>query len=389
MIGVQTALAFDCDFDDVAPFDETSEYLSQQIITYIGNKRSLLPLIEFGVELVKKDLGKDKLSFLDLFSGTGIVSRLFKKHASMIYANDLESYSYVNNQCFLSNRSPDLLRETAFYKIKLDSLIEENWCTDGFISEMYSPNDDNHIVQGERVFYTRRNAEYLDTARQQLEAIPEEYRTLLMGPLLSEASIHTNTSGVFKGFYKDRNGVGCFGGAGKNALARIMSPIAIKEPILSLFQCPFEVTQLDAYDAVRCLPEVDVAYLDPPYNQHPYGSNYFMLNLLVNYQRPVSFSRVSGIPTDWNRSPYNKAKQAKSELFKVIDSCRASFILLSYNSEGFISYPEMVEFLGQLGDLQVLETKYNTFRGSRNLRNRDIHVKEYLFLLKKGDKNVS
>lgn len=389
MIGVQTALAFDSDFDDAVPFDETSEYLSQQIITYLGNKRSLLPLIEFGVELVKKDLGKDKLSFLDLFSGTGIVSRLFKKHASMIYANDLESYSCINNQCFLSNRSPELLRETAFYKSELDSLIGENWCTDGFISEMYSPNDDNHIVQGERVFYTRRNAEYLDTARQQLEAIPEEYRTLLMGPLLSEASIHTNTSGVFKGFYKDRNGIGCFGGAGKNALTRIMSPIAIKEPVLSLFQCPFEVTQLDAYDAVRCLPEVDVAYLDPPYNQHPYGSNYFMLNLLVNYQRPVSFSKVSGIPTDWNRSPYNKAKQAKSELFKVIDSCRASFILLSYNSEGFISYPEMVEFLSQLGDLQVLETKYNTFRGSRNLRNRDIHVKEYLFLLKKGGNNVS
>ena len=32
--------------------------------------------------------------------------------------------------------------------------------------------------------------------------------------------------------------------------------------------------------------DLDLAYFDPPYNQHPYGSNYFMLNLLVHYRRP-------------------------------------------------------------------------------------------------------
>ena len=28
-----------------------------------------------------------------------------------------------------------------------------------------------------------------------------------------------------------------------------------------------------------------------------------------------------------------------------------------------------------------MEKEYNTFRGSRNLNNRDIHVKEYLYLV--------
>lgn len=364
--------------------DESSDYLSKQIITYLGNKRSLLPLIEYGVSLVRGELNKDKLTFLDLFSGSGIVSRMFKQYAKMIYANDLELYSRVNNECFLFNGSEEIIDELNVQKAKLDELIEGNWCSTGFISEMYAPVDDNNIKRGERVFYTRRNAEYLDTARQQLDQLSEPYRTLLMGPLLSEASIHANTSGVFKGFYKDKNGVGCFGGAGRNALSRITSPIKVSVPVFSNFTCEYEVMQLNARDAIRSIPEVDVAYLDPPYNQHPYGSNYFMLNLLVNYQKPERFSEVSGIPTDWNRSPYNKARLAKDELFKVILECPARYILVSYNSEGFVSYNDFVDFLSTLGDLQVLETQYNTFRGSRNLRNRDIHVKEYLFLLRRS-----
>jgi adenine-specific DNA-methyltransferase len=43
----------------------------------------------------------------------------------------------------------------------------------------------------------------------------------------------------------------------------------------------------------------------------------------------------------------------------------------------------MKSMLQKMGTLEVLETAYNTFRGCRNLANRDIHVKEYLYLLKK------
>jgi adenine-specific DNA-methyltransferase len=43
----------------------------------------------------------------------------------------------------------------------------------------------------------------------------------------------------------------------------------------------------------------------------------------------------------------------------------------------------MKDMLKKIGRFEVLETKYNTFRGSRNLNNREIHVKEYLYLLEK------
>jgi adenine-specific DNA-methyltransferase len=105
-------------------------------------------------------------------------------------------------------------------------------------------------------------------------------KDLLLGPLLSEASVHANTAGVFKGFYKNRHtGVGQFGGSGSDALTRILGRIVLEVPVLSLFECEYEVFQEDANALVHKLRGLDLAYIDPPYNQHPYGSNYFMLNL--------------------------------------------------------------------------------------------------------------
>ena len=63
--------------------------------------------------------------------------------------------------------------------------------------------------------------------------------------------------------------------------------------------------QEDANAVARRLKGLDLVYVDPPYNQHPYGSNYFMLDLLLRYERPERISRVSGIPADWQRSGYN------------------------------------------------------------------------------------
>ena len=372
----------DCSSGDTVS-KENPDYLSKQVITYIGNKRQLLPLIEQGIFTVAQELGKGKISTLDLFAGSGVVSRLFKQHATEVYANDLEVYSQIINECYLTNASPYLMKHLEDVLIELQNNIENNWCSDGFIVDMYAPKDDSSIAQGERAFYTRRNAEYLDTARQQIGLLPAEIQHFFLAPLLAGASVHANTSGVFKGFYKNKEGVGCYGGAGKNALKRILGDISVQVPILSNCDCYTQVTRLDARDAVVELPGVDLAYLDPPYNQHPYGSNYFMLNLVATYDEPESISTVSGIPLDWNRSLYNKQKKAKDELFHVVSQCKAQYILISYNSEGFVSYEEFITFLEDLGHLRVFETKYNTFRGSRNLRGRDLHVREYLFLLRR------
>ena len=55
--------------DDAAAPLEAPAFLREQLITYIGNKRALLPFIGKGLDYVKKRLNKNRLNCLDLFSG--------------------------------------------------------------------------------------------------------------------------------------------------------------------------------------------------------------------------------------------------------------------------------------------------------------------------------
>ena len=108
-----------------------------------------------------------------------------------------------------------------------------------------------------------------------------------------------------------------------------------------------------------------------------------MLNLLCDYTEPTSVSDVSGIPTDWNRSSFNKKPKSEESLFSTIESCDSRFVLISYNSEGFVPHDDLLNFISGLGSVKLVQTPYNTFRGSRNLRDRPIHVTEFLYLLEK------
>ncbi|MCL1814222.1 MAG: DNA adenine methylase [Treponema sp.] len=362
---------------------EKEEYLTQQLITYIGNKRALLNFIGNGIGIVQKKVGKNKLKVFDVFSGSGVVARYFKQFADLLITNDLEKYSTLINECYLSNVSSlDLHCLQDYYHQLLHKA--ESMLQSGIIRELYAPADEKNIQANDRVFYTIRNAMYIDTIRQLIDAIPENEQKYFLAPLLSEASVHANTSGVFKGFYKNKEtGIGQFGGLNQNALFRITGDIKLPFPVFSNFETENIICNGKANEIIGSLPEVDIAYLDPPYNQHPYGSNYFMLNLILEYTYPEKMSAISGIPSDWNRSDYNKGNYACSALSDLVNNVKAKYVLISFNSEGFIKLDDMKEMLNKIGKVTVLETRYNTFRGSRNLSNREMHVKEFLYLLEK------
>lgn len=336
------------------------------------------------MEKVVTRLGGRKLDVLDAFSGSGAVSRFLKRHARRLWVNDLEAYARAASECFLANREEFPSREYAQAFAWMGDRLRSGLLEDGIISRLYAPQDDAAIKAGERVFYTARNARFLDTARSLVGELPPSLGRYFLGPLLSEASVHANTAGVFKGFYKNtETGLGQFGGRKGDALTRIKGDIELRPPVLSRFSCESRVLQGDANLVCLDLPEVDLAYLDPPYNQHPYGSNYFMLNLLVEYEEPEGLSRVSGIPKAWRRSAYNRAAAAAAALAGLVDTVRARFVLVSFNSDGFIKPGEMQSILEAHGRVETLHKPYNTFRGSRNLHGRDIHVREYLYVLEK------
>ena len=358
------------------------DYLKDQIITYIGNKRKILPFIERSLN----QIGIKDYTFLDLFSGSGIVSRLAKVHgAKKIIANDLEYYSMVLNSVFLRNEEGN---KKDFEETKQYILSKPLW--EGWVCENYAPKDDNDIQRGERCFYTRENALLIDSYIESLKGLPCEVADMFLAPLIYEASVHTNTSGVFKGFYKNKQGIGQFGGEGKNALQRICGKIDPQFPVF----CPNETENIiisaDASTVVKDTKIVekakgiDITYIDPPYNQHPYGSNYFMLNAIAKCKCPDEISKVSGIPKDWNRSIYNKRVEGVMQLLKDIENVDSKYVLLSYSSEAYLPIKDMVAELAKIGLITNLqEIDYNVFRGSRNLSNRPKKLQEYLITIRK------
>ncbi len=364
---------------------EDPAFLSTQLLTYIGNKRALLGTIDGAIRSVRERLGGRTLAMFDPFAGSGAVSRLMKQHSHRLVSNDLEAYSAAVGRAYLTNRdSVDVLAVRELVD-QLNATADKEPVTDGFIRRLYSPSDDSKILKGERAFYTTANAQRLDTYIKLVHGLDPKLHELLLGPLLVKASVHANTGGVFKGFYKDKvTGVGKFGGTNADALSRITQQIRLEVPVLSQFNVDVDVYQQDAGSLARDLSGFDLTYLDPPYNQHPYGSNYFMLNLIARNEEPSEVSRVSGIPTGWQRSAYNVRREARLALGELIKNLDTRFVLISYSDEGFISPEEMRGLLADFGTTTVSDIRYPTYRASRNLSSRALSVTEHLYLLERN-----
>lgn len=378
----QLTMSFAAGADDHRP-RVGSTYLTDQLVTYIGNKRTLLPRLDAVAREVRGLVGRDLVA-ADVFSGSGVVSRMLKAHSARLVSNDLEPYAAVLSRCYLANHGEVPWRRVQYLINEFNTVVAEAESTDGFIERLYAPTNDDAILPGERVFFTRDNARRLDHYRQLIGTVDEAVQPFLLAPLLSAASIHANTAGVFKGFYKDRlTGIGRFGGLGQDALSRIKGTIELRPPVLGPHSCDLVVHRHDANALAAVIGAVDLAYLDPPYNQHPYGSNYFMLNLLVDYKEPDEISPVSGIPVDWQRSGYNVRKRSLGLMTDLVEGLNARYLLVSFNDEGFIAPDVMMKVLASVGKVREFTFAYNTYRGSRNLGGRAMHVTEHLYLVEK------
>jgi adenine-specific DNA-methyltransferase len=365
------------------------------MLTCLGNKRLLVDNIYDIVDNLRKKLGKDKLAIMDGFSGSAVVSRKLSYISSKIYANDLEQYAYLIAKSSLETPCEKDRKCVEMHINQMNKLADcDTLPGGGFISRLYAPSDTEKIQKGERCFYTQENARIIHAMRNYIDDpetdVPRHLRMHLIVPLLAKASIHANTSGVFKGFHSN-NGVGAWGGAGAKCLPRIKGKIQLDMPVWNV-ECEKQftpiVSQGDINEVITGLQdnELDVLYLDPPYNQHPYGSNYFMLNLIADNISPDenTLSRVSGIPNTWNRSNYNYKKTAIGNMSALLENGikKSTYILLSYNNEGIIADEEWDNIL-QPYQVEKIEIMYNAYRGSRNLAGRNDKVMERLYLITK------
>jgi adenine-specific DNA-methyltransferase len=416
------------------------DYLSRQIIPYIGNKRKLLPLIHRAMEQVFPHGFSDK-TFLDPFAGSGIVSRFAKYLGFEVFSNDWELYSYLSCYAFLKINLTDLGDMFAAWG-GLDGMLDHLNSLPPppsereFIARYYSPRDDALAdYRKERLFYTRENGLIIDKIRNEIERIypftirPDFERgasvqssgaddavatapiaapidgandckedeqaaysekALLLALLIHGAATHTNTSGVFKAYHKG------FGGFSRDALSRILKPIFLLRPPLWDSHRPQHVCMMNAAVLLEHLGdrEFDIAYLDPPYNQHQYGSNYHLLNTIALWDRVSPGDRETGgkagIRKDWvlTRSDYCYRDSAVYAFTALLKKLKARYIFISYSTEGIISFDVLMKLCAEKGKVELFTDEYVKYRGGRQSIHRLNHNVEFVIIIDTARRTV-
>ncbi len=354
----------------------TDDYVYSQLIPYIGNKRKLLPLIYRGLAHTGA-----AGSFVDLFAGSTVVARFAKTLGFQVLANDWEPYAYeIAAATVALNAAPPFARLGGAARVfdHLNALPP----LDGYVARHLCPRDDARPdPERERLFFTRHNGQRIDAVREQVAAweadgllAPGE-RAYLLSALVYAVSYVSNTSGVFKGFHRG------WGGATATALYRIQSTLRLRPPPLFDNGQPNVALRQDAQALAGRLREAlgrqpDVVYLDPPYNQHPYGSNYHLLNTVVLWDKPPLRPTIrvggrvrdkSAIRRDWRterRSPYNVAREALPAFRRLLEALDARWLLASYSTDGNMPLEELLAALAARGRATVFTETYKRYRVS-------------------------
>jgi adenine-specific DNA-methyltransferase len=362
----------------------TDDFVFAQLIPYLGNKRKLLPLI--GRALAATGLSPAHSTFLDAFSGSTVVSRFAKQLGFAVTANDWEPYAHTLAQCFIELNEPPTYFGNRSYQSVLDELNalppEAGW-----ITQHLCPADDDHPDPSrERLFYMRKNGLRLDAVRNRIARwqaagdLTQLQTAALLGPLLYQGSWLANTSGVFKGFH---NG---WGGATRTALYRIQADLHLAPAV---FHNNHRANHATRRDAATLAEQHDIAYLDPPYNQHPYASNYHVLNTLTLWDSPPLSPTITGrgdksaIRRDWRttrRSAYNHRNDATDAYTHLVSSLPARFLLTSYSTDGFIPLRSMLEANHARGETTVFLQPYKRYRVSSQRSSARPHNIEFVLL---------
>ena len=88
----------------------------------------------------------------------------------------------------------------------------------------------------------------------------------------------------------------------------------------------------------------DLAYLDPPYNQHRYFTNYHVWETLVAWDAPEAYGvarkRLDARDPS-THSVFNSKKTMPAALASVVQSVDCDLLVLSYNNESWLGLEEL------------------------------------------------
>jgi len=333
---------------------------------YLGSKESLTePIIQL---LAEKNINQRELTFFDAFCGMGSVADALKTTYDHIIINDtLKCATTFTLGRLYANRC-------TFERLGLDPfefLNNNNSTREDFIYTNYSPGGSN------RMYFSAHNAGRIDYFRFQIESWKDENRIsdeeyiYLLACLMESVSDVSNTAGVYGAFLKHWDG-------------RALKPIVFSRIDAANGNCPIVDNHNGKIEDIVQDVDCDILYLDPPYTQNQYGTQYHLLETLILNDNPT-ISRVTGSrPTGPMRSDWSKMYHVHILFDKVIAETRARHIILSYNNDGFMSKEYIESTLKRYGlenSYSCISLDYKKYNNTKCQGN-DGH-QEYLFYIEK------
>lgn len=326
---------------------------------FMGSKQSILPNI---LEATQRF---DFQDVIDLFSGSGVVSYMFKAMGKQVYSNDFMKMNSIFSTALIENNSITLTDP------EVEELLHYPYQTDGFIAKtfngLYFSDEENHL---------------LDRVRFGIKAIGDKYKQSIAMMALIRAAIKKRPRGIFA-YTGDRYN------DGRRDL-KISLEDHFREAVKAINEAVFNNGKNNLSlcdDAMKLSLKAQVIYMDPPYFS-PYSDN--------DYVRRYHF--VEGLACDWNGldiqnhtktkkfksypSPFSSRKGAIDAFDKLLKRFRSSIIIISYSSNSLPTQEEMLSLLYRYKRrVEVISIDYRySFANHRQRKTDNNKVKEFLFL---------
>jgi len=312
------------------------------VIKYLGSKRTLLPVI---LEAVGRDA--TARSVLDVFSGTSRVGHALKAAGYRVIANDHNTYAATLATCYVQADAEDI-------NIQARQLVDE-------YNQM--PGEDGYFTQTfclQSRFFQPKNGARIDAIREDIDrkALPPELRAVMLVSLMEAADRVDSTTGLQMAYLK-------------SWAPRSFNDLQLRVPDVLPRAAHGKglATNLDALVAASTL-QADIAYVDPPYNQHSYLGNYHIWESLVRWDKPEVYGvACKRMDVRTRQSAFNSKRKFMETITQLLANIRAPTIVISFNNEGYISREAMEQLLASLwqgsAHVNTIENDFKRYVGAK------------------------
>lgn len=303
------------------------------MIKYLGSKRTLVPVLGS----MATALGVARA--VDLFTGTTRVAQEFKRRGIEVTAADVASYSRVLSDCYIATDATTI--DTDELDAEIDRL-QRLPATPGYVTATFCE---------QARYFQPKNGARIDAIRDELHTM-RDHRLfpILLTSLIEAADRVDSTTGLQMAYLKQW-------------APRAHNDLRLRRP--DLIAGPGSTVVGDVDVTIDTLPATELMYLDPPYNQHRYFTNYHIWETLVRWDAPahygVACKRIDA-REGHTRSVFNSRRTMPAALRSVIERARAEVLIVSYNNESWIGADELMGWLREAGHQDVRMLAFDSRR---------------------------